>query len=390
MHNYFYIGINCGIFSGQSLKKEDIMKNKIISIFTTVFIISLLIMAGPARGINVDLSTDKTTYEKGDQIIFTASVDIQDNERIPARELRLSLNNATACVFDISGSILSGCNNMIVNVLENNASFGYGYRQGAGFGLDNGILTNKTTNFGYGYGYGYGYSGSSELKYKITWDSSSAILGDYEALFSIWASNGNSFEYLTEDSSKFKIIQTEINDIKEKVFAEGAENIIINNTSDFDKFTTADFNGDFRQKNLSNGAEIGGYGTLRIEAYKNDSTHVSLQITFDPETANNFNSNLTELTGTAKIDYQRTKRGLRINSQWVGTEPTLKFKGTASNAMLKIKDGKLDFSSNDPLFSFELEQMIIKKLDYSEYTHEFSFKNGRIIRKTNIKRVRIP
>lgn len=366
------------------------MRNKIISIFTTVFIISLLIMAGPARGINVDLSTDKSTYEKGDPIIFTASVDIQNNERIPAKELRLSLNNATACVFDVSGNIISGCSNMVIMVLENNASFGYGYRYGTGFGLDDGMLTNKTTNFGYGYGYGYGYSSNSELKYQITWDSSFAILGNYDAIFSILASNGNSFEYLTEDSSKFKIIQTEINDIKEKVYAEGADNIIINNTFDFDKFTTTTFNGDFRQKNLSKGAEIGGYGTLKIEAYKNDSTHVSLQVTFDPQTADNFNGNLTELKGTAKIDYQRTKRGLRINNEWIGTEPTLKFKGIVNNTMLKIKDGKLDFSSDDPSFSFDAEQMIIKNLDYSEYTHEFSFKNGRIVRKTNIKRVRIP
>ncbi|MBS3095176.1 hypothetical protein J4231_00685 [Candidatus Woesearchaeota archaeon] len=348
-------------------------------------------MAGPAKGINVDLTTDKTIYNKGDSIIFDALVDIQDPERIPATELRLIINNNVTCTFSLNGNIISGCNDMSIQVISNNANFGYGYNSGSGFGLDNNsVLSNKTTFFGYGYGYGYADMVPGELSYKITWDSSNAAIGDYEAKFSIFATNDNSFEYLTEDSSEFTINELKLNNIKETAYAEGSSLILINGTDEFSKISRATFNTDLRHRDIDTSPDLGGYGTLNIDSYKNDSTHIILQVSFEPKSIISFNPNKTEMTGDAKIRYQKTKRGIRINNEWVGAEPTVRFNGIVNNAKLKIQNGEIEVLSDDPLFTFISAGMPIKELEYTEYTYEFSLKNGKIIRKTNISRFRIP
>ena len=124
------------------------MKKRLVSVILSAFIISLIIMAGPARGVNVDLNTDKEIYTKGEDIIFNANIDIENNERIPARELTLELNGVDACKFNIQGEIISGCQNMNIELTANpDSSYGYGYGYGYGFNGNE----NKGTNFGYGY-----------------------------------------------------------------------------------------------------------------------------------------------------------------------------------------------------------------------------------------------
>lgn len=366
---------------------------RIIGITFTALLIFLIIMTGPAKAVNIDLSTDKTIYEQGDSIIFTASVDLQNPDLIPAQELKLLLNDALVCSIGLTGSILSGCNGMSIEVINNAAAYGYGYNQGSGFGLENGTLVNKTTFFGYGYGYGYSTSTPIELIYKITWDSSDAAIGDYDAKFALLASNSNSFEYMTEDSSSFKIVLTTTNRIQEDVYAEEPGTIIINGTNSFDNVAKATFNGDFRLKNINdtiNPSILGGYGTLNLDVYKNDSTHINLQLSFDPETVMAFRSNKTDLIGNAKVRYQRNKKGIRVNNQWIGGEPTVKFNGDISNVRFTRDSSLITITSDDPLFTLNVGNMIVTKLDHSEYNEEFSFNNGRPVRKTIIDRTKIP
>lgn len=361
------------------------MKKRLVSVILSAFIISLIIMAGPARGVNVDLNTDKEIYTKGEDIIFNANIDIENNERIPARELTLELNGVDACKFNIQGEIISGCQNMNIELTANpDSSYGYGYGYGYGFNGNE----NKGTNFGYGYG--YGNTNGNELAYKITWNTENASIGDYEAKFAVLASNDENAEYLTEDSSNFRIIELDLNSKKETVYAEDANEININNTDSFDRFGKITFNGDFRQKDVKGIPVIAGYGTLNIDAYKDDSTHISLQARFKPEEINIFNAEKTDLKGTAKISYQRNKKGIRVGNQWIGAEPTQRFNGDVQDVKFKLENGKLSLKSNDPLLQFNSEDMIIAKLDYSEYTYEFQLINGRVVRKTNINKVRIP
>ena len=164
---------------------------KIIASIFTIAILSLILFTGPTKAFVLGLDSDKDTLTKGEEINFTASLDIQAMDKyLPVEDLRLVINGPTprTCTFDIRGNAVSGCDGMTITPMYVSLSgkygygYGYGYDSSYGYGYD----------FGYGYGYGYGYgSGGSEmnLTYEIILDTTDYDEGDYEALLESYIGN---------------------------------------------------------------------------------------------------------------------------------------------------------------------------------------------------------
>jgi hypothetical protein len=154
---------------GENKMKNNI-KTKSIAGILTVMVIALLIIAGPVQGFSLGLSLDDNYVDKGEEVVFTAEIDIASGENLPVDYLvlRLSGPENVDCRFNVDGSIISGCKGITI-VANNNANYGYGY----GYGYNQG-----NHYFGYGYGYGYGVSGS-KLSYTITLDTSNYNTGIY-------------------------------------------------------------------------------------------------------------------------------------------------------------------------------------------------------------------
>jgi len=170
--------------------KKKKTRNKLISVFLTVFVVGLLVLSGPARAINVSVAVDDSDakYSANQLITFTASVDIESNEIIPVQNLTLKVYNdssqVASCTFDLAGNKLTACTNF-PNITKINAKgyvnatgqFGYGY----GYNSGNWNVSNQSffnfTGYGYGYGYTSGYgSNNAELKYNVTWNASAENL----------------------------------------------------------------------------------------------------------------------------------------------------------------------------------------------------------------------
>ncbi len=204
-------------------KNKSSLKKRFTSVFTTLAIIVLLIMAGPVLSVVVDVSTDSTYYKNGaENVTFIADVDIETDERIPVQNLTLFITGPTnkTCIFATSGQAVSGCGNLTitpVNVIgfgyaddTSFEMFGYGYGYGAsGYGTE-----NQTYGYGYGYGYATGYDSSGsggELRYNITWNitAEGAGEGDYTADMDAFAQSGYNFRiYKDQTSGSFVIDQT--------------------------------------------------------------------------------------------------------------------------------------------------------------------------------------
>jgi len=144
---------------------------KIIAGIFTIFILGLIIFAGPAKAfiLNLDLADgSQDEVDKGELINFTATLEIEDvDQYLPINSLMLNLGSKT-CVFSINGEIVSGCEGVSIEKISGSFGAGYGY----GYGYDNSYGYGYQYNFDYGYGYGYGYGiGATELVYEITIDT---------------------------------------------------------------------------------------------------------------------------------------------------------------------------------------------------------------------------
>jgi len=157
------------------MKKEGFIV-RCTSLSVTAFIITLLILAGPAEAFSLELNISETNPQYGDEISFIVSLNINTGERLPVTDLTLQLFGPVDinCKFRTDGSPISGCHNITIipvstaNITEGDLTGNY-------------QKTNESHNWGYGYGYGYG---SPEiLSYNITLDTSSLDYGLYETFF---------------------------------------------------------------------------------------------------------------------------------------------------------------------------------------------------------------
>ncbi|MFA4953071.1 MAG: hypothetical protein WC584_02520 [Candidatus Pacearchaeota archaeon] len=140
----------------ENLKMKTIYTKVFAGIITAVILI-LLILSGPINALNLGLNANKEILKRGETITFTASLDINSNERLNVEYLNLAIRGPTSesCKFGVNGNFLSGCAG--VNKIK---------------------LISNTATYGYGYGYGYGYT-NGKLTYEITIDTLNYQDGKY-------------------------------------------------------------------------------------------------------------------------------------------------------------------------------------------------------------------
>ena len=101
---------------------------KVVSVVLTVIVAGLLFLTGPAGAFSLNLSSSVSSVNIGEEISFTASLDIEAGERLPVEYLEIEVGGVV-CRFESNGDIISGCNNLSIVRIEN-ASFTEGNRTG--------------------------------------------------------------------------------------------------------------------------------------------------------------------------------------------------------------------------------------------------------------------
>ena len=184
--------------------------NIFASSILTIGIIVLLIMAGPASAIRLDINGLDNVAENSTES-FTVSVDIEENENVPVQNLTLTIGDKT-CTFSLAGQNITGTLCQYLTITKNYAvgyndsasgQFGYGY----GYDATNASWAYRnytfSTGYGYGYTYGYGYSAYpyGELSYNITFDPW-AVTSDttYAVSFQADIAGGNKYKVASDSS----------------------------------------------------------------------------------------------------------------------------------------------------------------------------------------------
>ena len=167
-------------------------QNKIIASIISLFIITILILSGPASAFNLGLNIDgDSSVEKGKKITFIATVDINSGENIPINELVLVLDGPEhrECVFDITGKMKDGSGSGSGSGTE---CFGINIKKIPGPSIDNSYGYGYAYyGYGYNFGYGYGYT-EQELEYEITVHTQHFVIGTYNTNLNVLI-NGKTF-----------------------------------------------------------------------------------------------------------------------------------------------------------------------------------------------------
>lgn len=133
---------------------------KIVAFLFSIFIIGILLIAGPANAFVLSMTIDDNTVNKGDEIEIEVVNTIESGEFLNINNLSLVLDGPekVECYFLSNGTIISGCKGITIELIE---IPGYGY--------------------GYSYGYGYGYN-EGDLKFRIIIDTSDYDTGAYTSV----------------------------------------------------------------------------------------------------------------------------------------------------------------------------------------------------------------
>ena len=345
------------------MKKGEI-KRGVTSLILTSSIILVLILVAPAEAVEVSISTDKSEYKIKETVTFNLKIDIQDEERVPVKELTLKLNGIERCKFKVNGEIISGCQNMTITPVQI-LNYGYGYRQGTGFGNDGSTTGIKQTIYGYGYGYGYSPMEPAELKYEVKWQTEETDFGSYTATLEALAQNEKSFTYISEPT-KFKVRKGVLaTQAKAEVRGEGGKAADILGTSfeDVEAKSSIAFFGDLRSAD----SEAAGVIALNVDMYKLDGTHRTLKVRMNPKILKEFHKDMIEVEGLGKIDIRTTKKGEK--NQKIIDEAHVVVEVDIPNKKVKVY-------SDDLETPFLIEDIKIKSLDYVEYEKKLGIRRG--------------
>lgn len=161
-------------------------RRTLLSLLLTVVLIGSLVAAAvPSSAVETTL-TGPDEVDRNDRMTVTATVNLEDGERVPVEAFKFTLSpsdaptdEALTVTFAPDGTVLEvtpergTINNgdiriqqfvqsLTITPVENSASYGYGYR--AGYDEQAGV----TRDYGYGYGFGYGSGEQSEFEYEIS------------------------------------------------------------------------------------------------------------------------------------------------------------------------------------------------------------------------------
>jgi len=152
------------------VEKKSKFSIKIIAGIISVAILLLLIFAGPAAALNLGLTGFSVSEpEQGVKTSTNASILIRTDERIEFGEIVLQITGPTTktCLFNLNGSLISGCEGVEIHLIGTNVSYGYGYGYGQGYPYDWGQRNGFTNGL---------------LTYNITLDTLEFNVGDYNII----------------------------------------------------------------------------------------------------------------------------------------------------------------------------------------------------------------
>ena len=166
-------------------------QQKTLSMFFTFFVIGILLLATPARAVQLNLSGLPTAASTGSLVEFSLATHIASGENIPIDHVTITIDGpstAQVCTFDVDGTPLSGCEGLTITpdantaqYLESTDRYGNGY---------NGVSDENTT-FGYGYGYGHSPLQEVEMSYDVQWDTTGRSVGEYDIEYFITSTGGS-------------------------------------------------------------------------------------------------------------------------------------------------------------------------------------------------------
>lgn len=154
---------------------------KILIFIMTLGILVTLLISAPALAYVLRLDVSSTKVSKGDVVSFTASVQIEPEDRASITSLQLRLIGPLdiICKFRPDGTIIDGCNG--INITKISKCSNYVSYEGY----------NGYDSPGYGNTCLYGYYGEDEtlLTYNITYDTGSNFAGTYKTSLVVLAGN---------------------------------------------------------------------------------------------------------------------------------------------------------------------------------------------------------
>ena len=132
--------------------------SKIASGLIVIFLVGLLLIAGPANAFVLDLNIEKEVVNVGDIAKFIVSANIESGEIIPIEKFVFNINGPinNTCEFDPKTNVILGCDDIRI-------------RQ----------KSSASEHLGYGYGYGYGFE-EGVLSYELLLNTSSYKTGEYK------------------------------------------------------------------------------------------------------------------------------------------------------------------------------------------------------------------
>jgi len=200
---------------------------KYLSVATTVAIVLMLVLSGPATAVQMGLDIDNTTPAQGEEITFNVRTDITEKDKyVPMQNFSLLLYKDNKVVHNVvfapDGTILSGIPGVTISPIEIPSASDYGY--GYGYGYDYGNGYGYGYGYGYNFGYGYGYAGNNgaggstrTYVYNITLNTTSLDVGDYSAI--VMLNTGNDVKpSFSSTSIEFSIVpKTSEDNISERI-----------------------------------------------------------------------------------------------------------------------------------------------------------------------------
>ncbi|MFT4303782.1 MAG: hypothetical protein ACMXYG_04395 [Candidatus Woesearchaeota archaeon] len=174
-------------------------KKNAFSVVITIFVVSLLFLIGPSSAFQVFLTANSNSVNFGDTIEFQAVLEIPAGENVPINQVLLMINGVkdANCSFNpYTGSVISGCDGIIIDAVDYNHSFG---------AIN---ISGDIGGYGYGFGYGYGYGSLTNLVYNITLDTDKFVPAyvNYTATLIAYVSyDGSNYVPYTPTSIEFAI-----------------------------------------------------------------------------------------------------------------------------------------------------------------------------------------
>lgn len=194
-------------------------KRNLAAAVITLMIIGLLIIAGPAKAIDVDLTTQNIDVSTDSEKDFTAEITVNSGEFLPILYTNITFddgNNKITCKIDREDNV-SGCSFLAVKS-RNTSNLYLGRDYGYGYGY------NQNNEFGYhsfGYGYGYGSNGKSiaspndsgTLTYTLTINSSKmpgSFMGNtIDVTANVYGGTDDNYNYF-KGTSSFQVNSTPV------------------------------------------------------------------------------------------------------------------------------------------------------------------------------------